>query len=89
MMHRRAVLAGAAALAALPRSSVFGQAASQLTFKGSREQGSLIVCQTVPAAMSATVDGEMVRTSPADCSFSALLTIAPQPSISKRISVKT
>ncbi|MGA7712234.1 MAG: M23 family metallopeptidase [Rhizomicrobium sp.] len=65
MMHRRAVLAGAAALAALPRSSVFGQAASQLTFKGSREQGSLIVCQTVPAAKSATIDGEAVQTSPA------------------------
>jgi murein DD-endopeptidase MepM/ murein hydrolase activator NlpD len=64
MIPRRAVLAGAAALATLQRSRAFGQAVPQINCKGSREQGSLVVCETVPVATSATVDGQAVQTSP-------------------------
>lgn len=63
MMHRRAVLAGAAALATLSRSGAFGDAVPQINVRGSREQGSLMVCETRPAATSATVDGQAVRIS--------------------------
>ena len=64
MIARRAVLAGAAAFAALPRTFALGEPAPHLTFKGSREQGSLIVCETGSGASGATVDGEAVRLSP-------------------------
>ena len=64
MIPRRAVLAGAAALAAMPRTFAFGQPASRIDFKRSFEQGGLIVCETVPGAIGATIDGQAVNVSP-------------------------
>ncbi len=64
MIPRRAVLAGAAAFAAMPRTFALGQSASHIKLKGSREQGGLIVCETSPGAIGATVDGQAVRVSP-------------------------
>ena len=59
---RRTFLAAGAATIVVPRLARAEE--NRITLRGSREQGCLMVCGTVPGANGATVDGQDVHVSP-------------------------
>jgi murein DD-endopeptidase MepM/ murein hydrolase activator NlpD len=63
MIRRRAFLVSAAAFAAMPaaRAADGSEEKTEIAITGSREQGSLVVGRSMPAANSATLDGAGLR----------------------------
>ena len=61
-LARRTFLAAGAATIVMPRLARADE--PRIALRGSHEQGSLIVCETVPGASGATVDGQDVRITP-------------------------